>query len=317
MPPQVRAELINAMFMNDNVMTSGEYSKERRRAFFRSSVALLLLLALYPFTGMFLMALFAPESVGMGREEFLGPEMAGKIRLVQIVGQLLVLAAPAWFLARYQPALGGLGLGGAVPWRDVGLAVLAVTLLQPFLFTFMELIAMALERMGPFGRGLLDGQEALEEFLLFLTRWNGPFEFLFVVVMIAVVPALTEELFFRGYVQRSYAMAIGPLPALLVTGVVFAMFHMSPVNFLPLMLMGWFLGWVLWKSGHLLVAIAVHFSNNFMSLLWIEYERSHSGLGEFDGADVLATFWWWPLLLGTLLGFVVVMRAFGNRGKVG
>lgn len=294
-------------------MTSGEYSKERRRAFFRPSVALLLLLVLYPFTGVLLMALVAPESVGMGREAFLGPGMAFKVRLVQIIGQLLVLAAPAWFLARYQPSLGGLGLRGAVPWRELGLAVLGVVLLQPFLFTFMEVIAFALERMGPLGQGLLEGQARLEEFLLFLTRWDGPFEFLFVALMIAVVPALTEELFFRGYVQRSYALAIGPLPAMLLTGVVFALFHMSPVNFLPLMLMGWFLGWVLWKSGHLLVAMAVHFSNNFMSLLWIEYERSHSGLGEFDGADVLATFWWWPLLCVSLLGFGVVMRAFGNR----
>jgi len=294
-------------------MTSGEYSKERRRAFFRPSVALLLLLALYPFTGMFLMALFAPESVGMGREAFLSPGMAFKVRLVQIVGQLLVLAAPAWFLARYQPSLGGLGLRGAVPWRELGLAVLGVVLLQPFLFTFMEVIGFALERMGPLGQGLLEGQEALEAFLLFLTRWDGPFDFLFVLVMIAVVPALTEELFFRGYVQRSYALSIGPLPAMLVTGVVFAMFHMSPVNFLPLMLMGWFLGWVLWKSGHLLVAMAVHFTNNFLSLLWIEFERSHGGLGEFYGAELLATFWWWPMLLMTMLGFAVVMRAFGNR----
>jgi uncharacterized protein len=84
-----------------------------------------------------------------------------------------------------------------------------------------------------------------------------------VVTAVAVVLApICEEAAFRGYLQRTLARALGPWTAIGLAALLFALRHVDPVRFLPLVFLGALFGWLAWRSGSLWPAIAAHAANN-------------------------------------------------------
>ncbi|TVR17344.1 MAG: CPBP family intramembrane metalloprotease [Balneolaceae bacterium] len=85
---------------------------------------------------------------------------------------------------------------------------------------------------------------------------------LFALFNIAVVPALCEEVLFRGYVMRSFEKSWGIITAIIVSSIIFGLFHIQLGNLLPLATLGAILALMTWLSGSLWPAIIAHFLNN-------------------------------------------------------
>ena len=90
-------------------------------------------------------------------------------------------------------------------------------------------------------------------------------EFVFVVLIVAVVPALAEEFLFRGIVQRSMEETVGGLRGAILAGVIFGAFHMNPFSLVPLVALGIFFGYLVFRSRNITLAVAAHFFNNFIA----------------------------------------------------
>lgn len=84
----------------------------------------------------------------------------------------------------------------------------------------------------------------------------------FGLLHIALVPALCEEVLFRGYIFRSFEKSWGIMLAIIVSGLVFGMFHLQVPNLLPLASLGILLAVMTWLSRSLWPAIVAHFVNN-------------------------------------------------------
>jgi len=87
------------------------------------------------------------------------------------------------------------------------------------------------------------------------------------ILMVALTPALCEELLFRGYVQSRLTRAFPPVMGILFSSLAFAAFHMDPVHVIAVVPLGLFLGWLTWQSGSLFPAMLAHFGNNLVSVL--------------------------------------------------
>jgi membrane protease YdiL (CAAX protease family) len=86
-----------------------------------------------------------------------------------------------------------------------------------------------------------------------------------VCVLVTVVAPLAEEFLFRGYFFGALRNWKGVWPAAVITGVVFGGIHVggTDVEFLPpLMVLGFILCVLRWKTGSLLPCIALHAFNN-------------------------------------------------------
>jgi membrane protease YdiL (CAAX protease family) len=86
---------------------------------------------------------------------------------------------------------------------------------------------------------------------------------------IALVPAICEEVMFRGYIMRAFENSWGIWPAILISGLVFGLFHIQLTNLIPLATLGVLLALVTWLSGSLLPAIAAHFVNNGSAVILV------------------------------------------------
>jgi membrane protease YdiL (CAAX protease family) len=87
------------------------------------------------------------------------------------------------------------------------------------------------------------------------------------VLFIALGPGFCEEMLFRGYMQRRLIERWGPALALIVTSIIFGLFHMTPHAIAAAFPLGVWLGLMAWRSGSIWPGIACHaLVNGFWNL---------------------------------------------------
>lgn len=81
--------------------------------------------------------------------------------------------------------------------------------------------------------------------------------------IVGLLAPMAEELVFRGAVMRQLlASRISPLVAILVSALLFALIHANPAQMPHAFLSGLLLGWLYWRTGSIVPAVAYHWVNN-------------------------------------------------------
>lgn len=143
----------------------------------------------------------------------------------------------------------------AEPLVWVGWAALLFVVVQPVVWMLGYLNGLV-----PAPDSLIEMQNSQAEMIEQYLRSDGVFWI--ALLHIALIPSICEEVLFRGYVQRSLERSWGILPAILVSGLLFGLFHLQLTNLLPLAGLGILLAVLTWKSGSLLPAMTAHLVNN-------------------------------------------------------
>lgn len=104
----------------------------------------------------------------------------------------------------------------------------------------------------------------------FLTTFDSNLYFIATIIVIAVIPAIGEELIFRGLLQNiiyrwNHRMHL----AIWLSAILFSGIHFQFFGFLPRMLLGALFGYLYWWSGSLMIPIFAHFVNNAVSLVLV------------------------------------------------
>lgn len=85
----------------------------------------------------------------------------------------------------------------------------------------------------------------------------------FNLIVIAIIPALGEELMFRGVIQQSFLKSSrNAHAAVILTALFFSAFHMQFFGFIPRFALGLILGYSLLWSGTIWLPVLGHFVNN-------------------------------------------------------
>jgi len=299
----------------------------RRPSFKVNTLFLVTIMLLYPFLGG---ALFSFVSAGGSAAfSFSGIEKSqlSSLRLIQAVGQIIALALPVLLLAGWHTgqknpfspqSLAFLGLGKPVDVTLVALAVGGIFLLQPLLHTITALQDCYLwPSLGSAGADVVQKRDEMDLFIRQLAQAGSVTEYMSVVVVFAVTPALCEELFFRGYIQQNYSNSLSSGNAVALTGFIFAFFHLSAANLLPLALLGWYIGYIYLSTGNLVVPVVVHFVNNMAALFFLFFTERRNLEGIFASKALLGSPWWWLVVAGSLLLFVMVLRRLAGAPRGG
>ncbi|MDO5041627.1 MAG: type II CAAX endopeptidase family protein [Peptoniphilus sp.] len=87
---------------------------------------------------------------------------------------------------------------------------------------------------------------------------------------ICLLPAICEEIFFRGALINSYKIYGGKF-AILMSSLVFALFHFDVQNFIAPLLLGVLFGNLLELTGSIFAPMLAHFLNNVIAFLTARY----------------------------------------------
>jgi uncharacterized protein len=109
---------------------------------------------------------------------------------------------------------------------------------------------------------LFPGLRELNKATSALMQASTPGRLALVATAIAATPAVCEEALFRGYFLRTLLRRMTPLTAIAVSGLVFALFHRSPLSLPSLFVVGFFLGLVYQRSGSLYPSMLAHLLYN-------------------------------------------------------
>ena len=94
--------------------------------------------------------------------------------------------------------------------------------------------------------------------------------------LIALLPAISEELFFRGVMQRLFIQIFRrPWTGIIITAILFSAFHGQFLGFFPRLMLGILLGAIYWYSGSIWPSIIAHFVNNGLQVLYVYKDKTY------------------------------------------
>ena len=133
-------------------------------------------------------------------------------------------------------------------------------LLQVGLFFLSELNALFLQFLGNFG---------YEDAGITLPSMDG-FGFVGVLLVVAVAPAVCEEIMFRGVLLNGLK-SFGKVGSVLLCGALFALYHQNPAQTLYQFCCGAAFALIAVRSGSVLPTVLAHFFNNAFILLLTKF----------------------------------------------
>jgi len=144
------------------------------------------------------------------------------------------------------------------------LVIAIMILITPFIGLLLEWNIQI-----PLPQWLLDFDINSEVVVDSFLRMSSISDLLFNLIVIAAVPAIGEELLFRGYLQQKIVSWLkNPHTAILITAFLFSVIHLDFHAVIPRFVLGALLGYFFYWSGSLLLPILAHFINNAQAVIF-------------------------------------------------
>jgi hypothetical protein len=219
--------------------------------------------------------------------DFGRPEFAGIIKGLLIVSSIGIFILPAFvfsYLADPHPLT---YLGIRPPQKNSFLLIGLITIIAAYFA--VEMLASANESIV-----YLLPRSTQQWILKFENEANGqmknilsmknPFDLLLTILLAGALPAISEELFFRGILQKLFIQIFRSVwPGIIFTAFLFSAFHMQFMGFIPRMALGVILGALYWYSGSIYTSMVGHFIFNSINVFLIYFKvadlDSNSSIG--------------------------------------
>lgn len=188
-------------------------------------------------------------------------------RMATMVAQFLLLLVPTLILAKMQHG----AVTNALRWRvpstvEIILSILGmIALLQAaegYIY-FQEKIPLP-ESIVPFVEMV---KKMIEETYRVLIESRSIPELLLVIAVVSLTPAICEEIFFRGLVQKNFSLGTNGARGVIITGIIFGLYHFNPFHAVPLVALGIYFSFLRFRSQTLIIPMIAHFTNNTLSVI--------------------------------------------------
>lgn len=137
------------------------------------------------------------------------------------------------------------------------------------------------------------------------------------LLMIAVIPAIGEELFFRGILQKFIIdWTKNPLRGIIITAFFFSFFHLQFYGFLPRFYLGVLFGLMYYWSGTIWLPIIAHFINNGAAVMVYFFFGKEVVENNLDSVGTLDNNWFLffiSLLLVVVSLFQIYRQPSGSK----
>lgn len=237
----------------------------------RQIVVLCALLGMTFLLGAFLINFLNTHIVGYDSEALqamkeIPTNIVNRIKLVEVIAAMAIFLVPGLLFAylAFPDPIQYLGLKSLSKNRHLFMGILLLVIALPFstlleqwnakIPMFKEMIKMN-EQYETMATAMLSGTKLSDLFINILA--------------ICVLPALIEEILFRGCLQQIFVHLLKDKPwiGLIITAAIFSLLHFELSGFFPRFFLGFMLGLGYYLSGSLWVSIAMHITNNLIIVM--------------------------------------------------
>jgi uncharacterized protein len=137
------------------------------------------------------------------------------------------------------------------------------------------------------------------------------------ILMIGILPAVGEELLFRGVIQRLFHEWSKNIHlAVFFSAFLFSFIHFQFYGFIPRFALGMVMGYAFYWTGSLWTPILIHFINNTMAVL-VYYYTSMQGVGKSYETVGTAEGLLWPLVVSVPLTVFFLWKIYhSHKSKI-
>ena len=153
-----------------------------------------------------------------------------------------------------------------------------------------------------------------------MTGLHTSTQFIMGIFLIAFLPGLFEEFFFRGVLQNLFMRWWKkPALAIIITSILFSLVHASYYLFISRFILGCALGLLFYKSKNIWVNIFAHFINNLIALMQLFYLNNKTGIKpNINDMDTPLPVWSVFITFAILYGLFILFEkiSVNNRQKI-
>lgn len=246
------------------------------------------------------------------------PENVTYARISQVLGQFTILFLPAvlYLLVCHGKNTFWLGFNKHINAAQVALGFFLIFLANIIANPLADITRELLKNMPGLNAMGLRMEAAYTEQVQVLSNLKSWPEFFIAIIIMAFIPALFEEIFFRGTLQNLLERWLkAPLLAVLVTSVIFSLIHMSVFLFLSRVVLGLVLGLMYQRSRNLWVNIIAHFLNNTVAVIQMFWLSRHAQLAEADKLDPKVPLWGGLIALAITIGIFLFFDKVSAKNR--
>ncbi|HYV93729.1 MAG TPA: type II CAAX endopeptidase family protein [Chitinophagales bacterium] len=233
-------------------------------------------------------AVSKPEMVAMNANQ------VNALKFLQFTQTLGLFLIPALLFAKLKfPEGDYLRLNAKTNFLFVLLGILILVTASPII-DFTYYLNQRLEFpsfLSRLEKAVNDAEHANAQFTFLFIKTPRPTDLWINLIVIALVPAISEEVFFRGCLQQVFKEWTKNIHwAVWLGGAVFSFAHFEFYGFVPRMLLGALLGYLFVWSGSLWMPIIVHAFNNGAQIV-LSYLHEHGKIQYDIASNQMESVW--------------------------
>lgn len=287
----------------------------------------LLLLVGLVFVGMLffttLGVLIASATFGISPEDVLnifqnldkgaGREVFKLVQSINTIGSYFIPALVAAYLFDLQPKR----FIGSESFPMPAWLIIANLVLMAYSMSALSDLLYRLSASFPWPESFTANMEDMQEVMMGtysnILNMQGFGDFLHVLMVMAVLPAIAEESLFRGVLQPLLRRKLNPHIAILITSFAFSALHQQYLAFLSIFVLGMLLGYLREWTNSIWPSTILHFFNNasiVVLVYFFDYDYSEA-LSENQGINWAET----GTLLAVLIFSVLLFERLSRRSR--
>jgi membrane protease YdiL (CAAX protease family) len=145
--------------------------------------------------------------------------------------------------------------------------------------------------------------------------------FIVAIIVMAIIPAFTEELFFRGLVLDGFNRNYTRRKAIVLSALLFGIIHLNPWQFLNGFIIGSLCAWICLNTNSIWLSIYIHLFNNTLYTITIKYRNLIPLKGSNANNTMSLEFQplWFDImgLILLILGIILLKKGISRKAKNG
>ena len=227
-----------------------------------------LIVIISSFVGILISSIISPTEI-----DSLLNENIFRLKMSQLIASLFIFIVPSVVLSyfTFNESLNIFGFKRGLKRQNLQIILLIMIFIQPFVIFCVQINSSVLDSISEYIPAIYKQMKIMEdratELTEFLLQMNTIGDLFFNIFLIALIPAIGEELFFRGIIQQKLKNILTPHLSVFITSFIFSAIHFQFFGFLPRFFLGMILGYLFLYSRNLWTSIFAHFINNALGVL--------------------------------------------------
>jgi membrane protease YdiL (CAAX protease family) len=253
--------------------------------------------------------LMTGEKLTSMQKGMFNPANVNALRVVQVISTFFAFFVPAYITARManRKPMKLLGYKSHFNYKQVFLVLVIM-----FVSVFLAGALGEINQKIPLAKPLMDYFKHLEDSysdqVQAMAQIRTLADYIITLIIIAFLPALFEETFFRGamqtYLYRSTRIS---WLSILITSIIFSLAHFSFYGFLGRVALGYVLGLIFYYTGNIWLNVLAHFFNNGLAVTQM-YILTKQGKSIKDSMEETYPIWWGLAAAFVLVGLFMLFK---------